>query len=138
MSSNALLANGTLIQRENTPGGGTYTTIPEVGDIEGPTGETQQIDATDQQSTAKEYINDIPDFGTISFEVWYIPTNAQHNGLRDDRDNGTVRAYKIIFPDIGATDWIFSAIVIRFGIISALGNKLRAATNLKLTGSITY
>lgn len=57
-----------------------------------------EVETTDLDSTAKEYISDLPDGGTCSFEVFYDPNEATHadvSGLEALLNSGETRAFRV-------------------------------------------
>jgi hypothetical protein len=134
MSSNAIEAQGVIIAR----GVGTvYTTIPEIKSFSGPGGSATIIDVTDLQSTAKEKRMGLPDEGQLQFTINYIPDNAVHQGLRQDRMDRVERDFRITFTDNSpATTWTFSAFVSGFSVSGAVDNVVEAQVTLEITGAI--
>lgn len=135
MSSNAIEAQGVIIAR----GVGTvFTTIPEIKSFSGPGGSATVIDVTDLQSTAKEKRMGLPDEGQLQFTINYIPDNAVHQGLRQDRMDRIERDFRITFTDASpATQWTFSAFVSGFSVSGAVDNVVEAQVTLEITGAIT-
>jgi hypothetical protein len=134
MSSNAIEAQGVIIAR----GVGTvYTTIPEIKSFSGPGGSATIIDVTDLLSTAKEKRMGLPDEGQLQFTINYIPDNAVHQGLRDDRMDRVERDFRITFTDSSPkTKWDFSAFVSGFSVSGAVDNVVEAQVTLEITGAI--
>lgn len=134
MSGNAIKAQGTELQI----GSGsplTYTTIPEINSFSGPGGSVSVIDVTDLASAAKEKLAGLNDNGQLSFELNFIPSNAQHLALRTAKENGTNQSFKIIFTD--DTEWTFSAIVVGFSVSGAVDGVVKASVTLEISGEIT-
>ena len=140
--TNAIDAFGTLLQRGDGATPESFTTIGEVGDIEGPELETDTEDVTNHSSTGgyEEVIGTILRTGEVTFPVNYIPTNATHNattGLLLDWKNKTLRNFQLVFPDGSSTTWSFSAIVTAFAPQAPVAGKLGADVTLKLSGQPT-
>lgn len=136
-SSSALSSQGMTISVDNADSPLTYTAIAEVKGIDGPGGQTAEIDVTDLSSTAKEFVLGLQDEGDITLDMNYIPGNTQHALLRTLRGSGAERNYRISFTDSPATTWTFGARVKGFSISNAVDNVTGLSVTLRVTGSIT-
>ena len=135
MSSNAIETQGTTLGI-NTAGAPTvYTTIPEIKDFSGPGGQAAVIDVTSLSSTGKEKRMGLQDEGQLSFNVFYVPDDAQHAALRAARASRAKRGFKLTFTD--ATIWSFDAYVTSFSVSGAVDGVIEAAVTLEITGAIT-
>jgi hypothetical protein len=135
MSENALPSQGTKVQI----GSGSplvYTDIPEIMSFSGPGGSGQVIDTTDLQSAAIEKVMGLYDEGQLSFEINYIPENAQHIALRAARAAQALTKFKLLFPDAGDTVWSFDAYVTTFTVSAGVNASIKASVTLEITGNI--
>lgn len=114
-----------------------YTTIAEVKSIDGPGGQTAEIDVTDLSSTAKEFVLGLQDEGDITLDMNYIPSNVQHAQLRTLRGSGDTTSFQLAFTDSPVTTWTFSAKVKGFSISNSVDNVTGLSVTLRVTGSIT-
>lgn len=137
MSSNAIEAQGILIQRGTGTGTITYTTIPEVKSFSGPGGSASVIDVTDLSSLAKEKRMGLADEGQLQLTINYIPDNAVHMALRADRAARTKTPFKMVFTDVGDTVWTFEAFVTGFSVSGSVDGVVEAQVTLEITGAIT-
>lgn len=138
--SEVYMSDGALMQRETTPGGGTYTTIPAATTITPP----KRV-----RKTADVYTHDQ---GTITktggrepmecvFTVAWDPANTMHQDLFTDEAAKTERNYQLVLPDTGAATQAFAAIVssIEPSELSAEGtDALQLTVTLKLNGADTW
>jgi hypothetical protein len=140
MSSSALLANGTLVKRGDGASSESFVTVPEARGISGPNLESPLVDATDQESGGREFIQGLIDFGELSFEMMYLVTDTQQNLVRSDHVNRTKQNYQLEFPDDPTTPtlWQFECWVIAFGMAANLDNPLLVNVRLKLSGAINF
>jgi predicted secreted protein len=142
MASNAISGHGTLLEIGDgaTPTEG-FTAIAELGDIPGPTMSRSIIDVTNQASPGwKDKIAGIKDPGSISLLLAFVPTDATQSytsGLIRDFVNGTKRNFKLIFPNVGATFWLFTGIVKSVASDGPLDGKLGLKVDIELTGAPT-
>lgn len=102
MPSNAISAYGTLLKRGDGGSPETFTTVPEVRSISGPSMETDEADVTTHSSAAfgafREFILTLIDAGTIEFDINYVPSDSVHAGLRSDFLNRTKRNWQLVLP----------------------------------------
>lgn len=102
MASNAISAYGTLLKRGDGGVPETFTTVPEVRSISGPSMETDEADVTTHSSAAagafREFILTLIDAGSIEFEINYVPTDPVHIALRNDFLARTKRNWQLVLP----------------------------------------
>lgn len=141
--SDAIAAFGTLLKLGNGTAGtsGTYTTIAEVGDIDGPADSVDTIEVTSHSSpqARKEFIASLIDSGEISFPMWFVPDDATHDadtGLQYYKNLRIAANFKMVFPD--ATQVMFSALVTKFGMKAPVSGVLSADVTLKITGAMSW
>jgi predicted secreted protein len=145
MATKAKAAKGTLIQRGDGGGPEVFTTIGEVTNFSGPGETAETIDVTSFDSTAKEFISSgLPDNGEVTFDVNFVGSDAQQQGLRSDLRAGTLRNFKVILNDHATTKttFAFAAIVSSIDGPTAGGvsEAYKMSVTLKLSGpaTITY
>lgn len=142
MSSNAIRAQGTLLQIGDGGSPENFTTVAEVLDLEGPALATSTIDVTHQSSPGDydEWIAGPKTGGNVTFEVNYNPQDGTHNastGILADFVSGVRRNWRMLFPDTPATQWSFAAIVETVRPIAQIRGQLRLAISLKVSGQPT-
>lgn len=112
-----------------------FTTIAEVLRV-GPIGSTTpEVDVTNLDSTAKEYIGGLPDGNSVEFELNWIAGNVQQHALRDGV--GTTLDFEIVWSD--GSEAAFSMVVLGFerGETTPEG-QLTASITGRITGDITW
>lgn len=144
MVTKAKASKGTRIQRGDGGGSEVFTTIGEVLSFNGPGEAVEEIDVTSFDSTAKEYISTgLMDGGEVTFDVNFVGSDAQQQGLRTDLRDGTLRNFKIILNDHASspTTFAFSAIVRSLeGPQAGQGEQYKMSVTLKVSGqpTVTY
>lgn len=138
----AISAFGTLLKIGDGGGTEVFTTIAEVKDISGPSFSMDTVELTTHSSTGawKEYLGTLLDAGEVTFDVNFTPTGATHSqstGLIRDMKNRTLRHFQLVWPDVGATTWSFSAYVTGFEPSAPVDNLLGASVTLKISGAPT-
>jgi hypothetical protein len=137
MSSAALPAQGTLIKIGDGASPEVFTSLGEVSSIDGPGGQAAVIDVTDLSSTAKEKRMGLQDEGQLSFEINFLPADAQHAQLRTDKASGDSRNFQLLFTDSPPTTWTFAAFVLGVPVSFSVDNVTKGSVTLEITGSIT-
>ncbi len=138
----AIDAYGTLLQSGDGQAPETFTTIAEVTEIGGPSLVLDPLDVTSHESPGafREFVGGLLDGGEVTFTINYVPTAGTHDGttgLVADMVARTVRNYQLIFPDVGLTQWDFSALVTAFEPAEPVDDRLSAEVTLKVTGQPT-
>lgn len=136
MATQARGAFGTLLQRDD--GTGTFVTIAEVMDINGPAISHVIEDATNMDSPsgwAEKVAVGVKEAGDVTFQVHTIHSNATQDGLRSDLVAGTARNYRVIFPG-GAQRLAFAGIVSNIGNAYPVRGKLMNDVTIAVTGPV--
>ena len=123
-----------------TDGTEAFTTIAEVTNISGPEFQLETIEATHMESTDgfREYLASLRDSGEVSFDLNFLPGNANQKGLTDDLVAGVRRNFKIIWTDAASTPFEFAGFVTSFSANAQIDDKLSASATIKVTGPITW
>ena len=101
---------GTKLQLGSEGENPTFTDIPRLRNVPGLALETNKIEVTHNQSTAREYIPDcLPDPGEYSLDMEPDRTSAVHQALFAMRGTTNTRKFRQIYPDGQA--WEFEASV---------------------------
>lgn len=132
------MTDGTLIQRETTPGGGTYTTIPQAMKITPPKWSRKTTDVYIHDQSAPVTKTGAYEAQEVSFDIAWNPADAYHQALFTDADAKTERSYQIVFPDSGEAQFRFNAIVSNLEPAEADAegtNPLQLTVTLKLSAA---
>lgn len=132
----AYATQGTVIRRGGDESPTVYTDIPQVVNVSGPTASANEIDVTNLQSSAKEYVTGLVDYGQVTFDLVLDRNNAIHSGIKDDLDANTVRSYQIETPD-GVVE-SFEARVQGLDQNIQTDDAVRASVTLRLTGPTVW
>jgi hypothetical protein len=137
MSSQALESQGMEIKIGDGNSPETFTAIPEIKTFTGPGGSAAVIDVTDLSSAAKEKRMGLADEGQLSFTINYIPTNTEHEALRDARATRVETNFQMVFTDDSpSTVWDFSGFVTGFAVSGAVDGVVEANVTIEITGEI--
>jgi hypothetical protein len=136
MTTKAKATRGTKLQRGDGATPETFTTIAEVRSSKGPSTKVGTIDATTYDSTAKEFVADIPDAGEVTFELNEVASDVQQQGLQADRDAGTLRNFRLVKNDhpIAPSTTTFASLTIGYDPEAPAGALYKASVTLKVSG----
>lgn len=128
--------NSTLHVNTGTTGTPVWTKINGVINYNGMDGAASDIDNTDLDSTAMEYINGLIDEGKFSFEAKRLAADAGQLALRAARVSGAAIGIKLTLPDTDvATFTVLVKSVPTAGGVNAL---LKGSFDCKITGPVTW
>ena len=77
----------------------SWTKIENLVSFKGFDGQAAEIDITDLDSTAKEFLVGLQDWGTLSFDVNRDFSDAGQMALDASKRAGTLKAYKLTLPN---------------------------------------
>ena len=91
-----------------------YTTIAEVLRV-GPIGSTNpEVDVTNLDSTAREYIAGLPDGLNVEFEMNFVVGNAQQQSLRSSQEAGSTVALRLLWDTSPQASAEFNFVLLDF------------------------
>lgn len=135
--SDAIAGPGFLLQVDIS---GTYTTIAEVKDINGPETSVDVVDVTNQDSpdNFEEIIPTLKRGGTTSFDVNFLPANATQDsttGLLSYLNGRSLESWQIILPGTGLSVQ-FQGYVVKWGPKFPVANVATAAMDIRVSGPV--
>lgn len=124
-----------------TAGAGTFTPqlltkINGVQSFSGLDGAAGELDTTDLDSVAMEYIAGLRDEGKFGYEFKVLNTDPGQLAVRAARTTGTVRSIKLVLPD--ASTATFGVIVKSLPLNGATNTVLKSSVDMKITGPVTF
>lgn len=136
MASLAVFGKGTSLQVESaTPG--SYETIPECRNIRPPNPDREQLDATshDSAGAAREFKGGLVDFGEVTADCLYIPSNSLHQqAIADAIASASVaRKYRVLLTG-SARSVDFDGYMQRFERTMPHDALYTASLSIKVTG----
>ena len=120
-------------------GGNTYTDLGCVIDgFSGPGGSKPEIDVTTLCSAGQEFIDGLPDFGSISFTGLYNPNSVACQTLLSLYKGGRSNVdWKITFSDTSGSTWEFQGYVSEFSVNFQKNEVVRLSGSIRVSGDIT-
>jgi len=116
-----------------------YTTIAEVLRC-GPIGATNpEVDVTNLDSTAKEYIAGLADGNNVEFDVNWVQGNAQQQSLRTSQAAGATVNLRMAWQTSPNTIAQFDLVLLGFEMGETTPeNQVMASISGRITGSIAW
>jgi hypothetical protein len=113
-----------------------YTKINGVLTFSGMDGAASDLDVTDLDSTAMEYISGLVDEGKFSFEAKRIKTDNGQIALRAARVSGAVTGLKLTLPDASVAT--FNVLVKTVPTAGGVNAVLKGSYDCKITGPVVW
>lgn len=115
-----------------------YTAMANVTSISGLGGQKGDIDITNFDSTAKEFLTGLEDPGQVQVEINYSPNDTTQNTLWTLKDSGALRSWRIQLSGASPSPYFgFNATVQQFQVNFQTDDVVRATVTLRVSGSIT-
>ena len=141
MATQAIAAIGTQLLRGDGVDGSSvnYTPIAEVKRFRppNPSIETHDVTALDSTGGYREFISGLKDGGEFTIDMNLVPGDAGQANLRADFNAKVRRDFKCIFPDVGATEWLWTALITKFESEVNVDGVLEATVSAKISGEPT-
>jgi hypothetical protein len=136
MASSAIETQGTVIAIDTGSGTPTWTPIKEVVSFTGFDGSAAEIDVTSLESTAKEFLMGLQDFGSFTMECNYLPADTGQSALRTAKAARTKEDFKVTFSDASTAS--FSGYVLSAGVSGGVDSKMDTSFAIRITGNVTF
>ena len=115
-----------------------YATIRGVEGFTGPTGSKPDIDVTAIDDTATKYVAGVPDYGNVSFDLFWDPAETSHQELYVAFQTvGSTKYFRIVCADTGAALITFSGEVKGWEWDFSKGAAAKVKVTVKLSGTAT-
>lgn len=136
--SGEVKTQGTKLQLVGVASPITYTSLANVVSISGLGGQKGDIDITNFDSTAKEFLVGLEDSGQVQVEINYAPGDATQDTLWGLKETGTLRGWRIRLSGTSPYKYFaFSATVQQFQVNFQTDDVIRATVTLRVSGAIT-
>lgn len=138
-ASQALASEGTLLQISDGASPPNWTTIANVGDINGPQWSSTVVDVTSHSSQApfRQKIVTLLDIGQVTAKVFWVPTNDTHRnaptGLRYVYLNRLKKTWRLRYTD-GVSFDEFDAYITKLGEVATVAGVYEMTVTWDATG----
>lgn len=114
----------------------TYTKINGLLSFDGFDGAADELDTTDLDSTAKEFVSGIKDEGKFGFEIKSLKNDAGQISLRAARTSGAITGLKLTLPD--TTVATFNVLVKTLPTSGGVNAVLKGKVDCKISGPVAF
>lgn len=137
--TSAVLGSGSTLQIGSGASPQVYSTIAEVLRC-GPIGSTNpEVDVTNLDSTAKEYIAGLADGNSVEFEMNFIAGNTQQESLRTSQAAGDTVNMRMVWSTSPNTSAVFEMVLLTFEMGETTPEQqLTAMASGRISGSIAW
>lgn len=116
----------------------TYTEIKECKSFKGFDGEASEIDVTSLDSSAKEFLAGLRDYGGIDFEMNWLADDTGQAALRAAAAAGTTKNWKLTLVsgtlDVASFAGFIKSVPISGGVDAAVTGSFR----IRITGAVSW
>lgn len=133
--ADAIETQGTLVEIGNGDSPLTYTEIKEVVDFMAFDGAAAEIDTTHLQSTAKEFLMGLQDFGNFTMNLNYLPADPGQDLVRAAKASREIQDFKITFSD--SSEATFQGYVLSAPRSGGVDGKMDTSFTIRITGDVT-
>jgi len=135
----AVLGSGATLQLGSGASPQVYTTIAEVLRV-GSIGSTNpEVDVTNLDSTAKEYIAGLADGNTVEFEMNWVAGNAQQQSLRTSQAAGETVSMQMVWQTSPNTTAVFDLVLLNFEMGETTPEQqITAMASGRISGAIAW
>ena len=132
------ICKGTTLQQTVAA---AFVDIAQVITLDGPGMESETFES-DTLDNANAGIPHTPtgrtEGGSLSGELFLDPALQGHNNMQYLLSNPEAEAWKLIFADVGTTEWPFAGAGLSLSPAVALNDGLKASFSIKLNGLPTF
>ena len=131
--STAIETQGTVLSIKT--GASVFTPIAQITDFSAFSGAASVIDTTNLDSTAKEKLMGLQDFGQVSLSFNVIPNDAGQVALEAAKASRALTDFKLVLSD-GYT-YSFSGFVLSKSLSGAVDDKVSGSATIEISGNVT-
>lgn len=134
--ANAIETQGFTFEIGNGDSPLTYTAVGEISNFSGFDGQAAEIDVTHLQSTAKEFLMGLQDFGSFSLDANYLPSDAGQVLMRAGKTSRAVQDFRATFSDSSTAT--FQGFVLSATTSGGVDSKVDTSFSIRITGVVTF
>jgi predicted secreted protein len=132
--SDAIAGLGTKFRRWNADSG-TWETLAEIINIDGPSMSRETVDVTTLDTEDyREFIGSLRDAGDISFSMNF--TRAAYELMKNDFEDNNAKNYEIVLPDVDVTTLEFEGLVTELPLSIEVDSQISADVTIKISGAV--
>ena len=134
--ANAIVTQGFTFEIGNGDSPLTYTEVGEITNFSLFDGTASEIDVTHLQSTAKEFLMGLQDFGTGSLDCNHLPADAGQVLMRAAKVSGEIQDFQVTFSDASTAN--FQGFVQSNPLTGGVDAKVDGSFAIRISGDVTF
>ena len=133
----AIETQGFLFEIASNPGTSpsNYTAVSEITSFSFFDGAAAEIDVTHLQSTAKEWLMGLQDFGTGTLECNHLPDDTGQDLMRAAKASRDIQDFRMTLSD--GTIFSFRGYVLSAPVSGAVDAKVDGSFQIRISGNVT-
>jgi hypothetical protein len=131
----AVETQGTVLSIETATG--VFTPVAKITDFSAFSGSASVIDTTNLDSTAKEKLMGLQDFGQVSINFLVIPNDAGQVALEAAKASRALKNFKLQLNDTDNTTYAFSGFVISKPLNGGVDAAVTGSATIEISGDVT-
>lgn len=134
--ANEIRTQGTKLQLGSTTSPQTFSDIANVTGINGPDGQSPEIDVTNFADTARRFLAGLPDNGSVSADINWSSAETTNTTLYALYQSGATRQYRIV---LSSSDYFeFNAVVLGHPFTFAVDDVVKTTVSLRVSGAVSF
>ena len=134
--SDAIESQGFLMEIGNGDSPLTYTEVKEVKTFTAFDGAAAEIDITHLQSTAKEFLMGLQDFGGFNGDANYLSADPGQVLVRAAKASRAIQDIQLTFSDLSTAN--FQAFVLSAPLSGGVDAAVDTSFQLRITGNVVF
>lgn len=114
----------------------TWTKVSNVSTYSGFDGQKSEIDVSNLDSAAKEFIPGLEDFGQLTVELQVDNTDAGQLAMRANKSANTRTYFKLLLPN--GKQRVFQGFVKQFSEQGGVDQVVKASAVVRITGAVNF
>jgi hypothetical protein len=129
---------GLTITAAGTATPATFTAINNIKDFSGFDGAASELDRTNLQSTAKEFLLGLVDPGNFTINIDVDQNDTGQAAVRAKQQSGAISTFKLVLPGGVANEtYTFTAFVKKFTTTGGVDAIVKGQVDLRISGTVT-
>lgn len=137
-ASSAIESQGFKLQIAQYPASSpsAYTDVGEITAFQGLDGQASEIDTTHLQSTAKEFLMGLQDWGGFNVDTNYLSSDSGQDLMRAAKASRAIQNFKVILSDLNY--FTFRGFVLAAPIQGGVDAKVAGNFSVRISGDVTF
>lgn len=136
MASSAIETQGTQLWIGDYASPPVFTQVKEMVSFQAFDGQANEIDITSLDSTAKEFLMGLQDFGQFSGEFNFLAGDTGQQAMRAAKASRVITPFELILSD--GAKYEFNGYVLSAPVSGGVDAKMDGSFVIRITGDVTF